>query len=152
MEGELTYRIDEKLHTVARGVYRSFKTTDEFEAWHRPSLEVSATAFYQIKNKLIFRGELHVTGPRLAKSYRSTDSTSTPEFSGYDAVEDMDVYAVKLSPIVDFNLGVEYRYTERLSGFISLNNVLIQRYQRWKQYPVQRFNVLAGITYSFWRD
>ncbi|MBT3648870.1 MAG: hypothetical protein HN542_11575 [Flavobacteriales bacterium] len=152
VEGELTYRIDEKLHTVARGVYRSFKTTDEFEAWHRPSLEVSATAFYQIKNKLIFRGELHVTGPRLAKSYRSTDSTSTPEFSGYDAVEDMDVYAVKLSPIVDFNLGVEYRYTERLSGFISLNNVLIQRYQRWKQYPVQRFNVLAGITYSFWRD
>lgn len=152
LEGELTYRIGEKLHTVAKGTYRSFKTTNEFEAWHRPAIEVSASAFYQIKNKLIFRGELHVMGPRLAKSYRSTDSTYTVEFSGYDAVEGVDVYAMTLTPVVDFNLGVEYRYTERLSGFISLNNILIQRYQRWNQYPVQRFNVLAGITYSFWRD
>lgn len=151
--GEMTYRIDEKLHVVAGGVFRDFQTTREVTAWQRPNFEISASAFYQLRNKIIFKAELHLLGPQFAKRYKEyaaddTESVGTEFFNG----EPISVVSDRLKPIVDANVGVEYRYTEKLSGFISLNNLLIQRYQRWNNYPVQRFNVMAGLTYSFWKE
>jgi len=55
----------------------------------------------------------------------------------------------ELKGIFDANLGLEYRYTKKLSAFINFNNIGAVRYQRWEDYPTQRFNVLGGLTYSF---
>lgn len=143
--GELTYRIDEKLQLIGTGVYRAYQTTAEFEAWQRPTMEATLNAFYQLRNKIIFKGQLNFIGPQWVKSY---DPTSEKDF-GFDGRR---VYGDQLNPIVDINVGVEYRYTERLSGFLNFNNLIAQRYQRWNQYPNQRINVLGGITYSFWKE
>ncbi|MCO4805784.1 MAG: hypothetical protein KC456_04245 [Flavobacteriales bacterium] len=145
INGELMYRIGERLQVVGYGAYRMFQTTTEFEAWHRPAMEAALTGFYQIKNKIIAKAQLHFYGPQWSKSYEPTSD----KFYGNDGA---DVYGNKVSPIVDLNLGVEYRYTERLSGFVNVNNVIAQRYQRWNQYPSQRLNLLAGVTYSFWKE
>jgi outer membrane receptor protein involved in Fe transport len=61
----------------------------------------------------------------------------------------MTVKAIEIDPMVDLNLGVEYRYSKVLSGFITLNNILGQRYYHWYNYPSYRFNMMLGITYSF---
>jgi hypothetical protein len=47
------------------------------------------------------------------------------------------------------NLGVEYRYNKRISGFIKLNNIAAQRYQKWYNYPVQGFQGMVGATFRF---
>lgn len=143
--GELTYRIDEKLQFIGTGVYRAYQTQVEFEAWQRPTMEATLNAFYHLRNKIILKGQLNFIGPQWSKSY---DPTSEKDF-GFDGRR---VYGNQLNPIVDLNLGVEYRYTERLSAFLNLNNMLAQRYQRWNQYPNQRINVLGGLTYSFWKE
>lgn len=145
IKGELMYRVGEKLQILGMGSYKSFQTTAEFKAWHMPNIEASIVAFYQIKNKLIGKAQMHFYGPQLAKSYESEGN----DFVGNDG---MEVYSETIAPIADINLGVEYRYTERLSGFLNINNVIAQRYQRWNQYPAQRINVMGGITFSFWKE
>ena len=50
-----------------------------------------------------------------------------------------------LGTLFDINLGAEYRYNKRISGFIQLNNAAAQRYLRWHNYPVQGFQIIGGI-------
>ena len=145
LSGELTYRIDERLQVVGYGSYSMFETSQEFEAWQRPVIKAGFTGFYQIQNKIIAKAQVNFLGPQWVKSYEP----GSGELFGNDG---QNVYGDKLNPIVDLNLGVEYRYTERLSGFLIVNNLIAQRYQRWNQYPSQRINVVGGVTYSFWKE
>ena len=55
----------------------------------------------------------------------------------------------ELKPIIDANIGLEYRYSKKLSGFVNLNNLGFKRYYYWNNYPVYKFNFLAGITLAF---
>jgi outer membrane receptor protein involved in Fe transport len=55
----------------------------------------------------------------------------------------------ELKGIADMNLGAEYRYTKLLGMFVQLNNIFNVRYERYKNYPMQRFNVMAGVSYTF---
>jgi hypothetical protein len=57
-------------------------------------------------------------------------------------VEDLDGY-------LDLHLGLEYRYTKRLSAFLDVSNLSASKYERWYRYPVQRGLVLGGLTYAF---
>jgi len=57
--------------------------------------------------------------------------------------------AEKLDAMIDLNLGLEYHYSNVLSGFLNLNNLLGQRYYHWYNYPAYRFNLMIGVTYSF---
>lgn len=142
VSAEVMYRKEEKFQIGGRGVYRSFTTETEFEAWQRPALEIGLTGQYHLRHKIIATASANLLIDQWSKSY---DTTATKFFG-------VDVYGNRLDPILDFNIGVEYRYTEQLSVFLNANNLIAQRYQRWNQYPNQRINVLGGITYSFWRD
>jgi hypothetical protein len=62
---------------------------------------------------------------------------------------DDDVLSVPLGVIADANLGVEYRYSNRVSFFMNFNNFAAQRYQRWFNYPVQAFQFMLGATFRF---
>jgi hypothetical protein len=158
MNGELMYHVGEKLQIVGTGTYRSYiQTTSEIMAWQRPTVLSSLTGFYQIQNKIIVKGQAHIIAGQWAKSYQSTHWTNSGEEPvnkefGIDSKLNTPIYGIKIAPIIDINIGMEYRYTERLSGFLNVNNLIAQRYQRWNQFPVQRFNILGGITYSFWKE
>ena len=54
-----------------------------------------------------------------------------------------------LETAFDINLRGNYAITSKLSAFAQLNNFGLQKYERWLGYPVQSFNMLAGISYSF---
>ncbi len=54
----------------------------------------------------------------------------------------------ELKGIADINLSLEYRYTKLLSVFLHINNLAASRYYQWYQYPLQRFNFMAGFTYA----
>ncbi|GAB4374953.1 MAG: hypothetical protein Kow0075_01000 [Salibacteraceae bacterium] len=153
ISGELTYNVQEKIEVVASGTFRSFKTTREVKAWQLPSVEARLSAFYQLQHKIIVKADFMVYGPRYAKSLAAynpgVDNADDTEFINGTPYA---VRAITLKTIADINLGVEYRYTERLSAFLNINNLIAQRYAYWNQYPVQRINILAGLTYSFARQ
>ncbi len=100
------------------------------EPWHRPKLEIKLSANYNLRDKIIINGDLISMGKRYAKAY----STSRKK--------------ITLNGFTDINLGIEYRYTNVLSGFIKIYNLMAARYSYWNQYPTQRFKIMAGFTYA----
>ena len=79
----------------------------------------------------------------MAKSISSACS------SYFDFFIENNQFAQPLQFITDINLGVEYRYSKRISAFIQFNNIASQRYFRWYKTPVQIFQVMGGITVRF---
>lgn len=142
LSGELNYQQSEKLQLLARGEYNAYNTRRELEAWHMPSLRLGLHGYYDIQDKIIARASVFYVSGQWAKTL---DSLNSDKFFG------SGIYGHKVKGYFDANLGVEYRYTEKLSAFLQLNNIAASRYMRWYNYPSQRFNVLAGITYSFWK-
>jgi hypothetical protein len=129
-----------KLNAMLQGKYNNYFMDTEDYAWHKPKLEVSLSANYNIQDKFLIRAEL-ISG---SKIYGQTFEKTT---SGN--VTTTTMVPVEIKGYADINLGVEYRYTKLLSGFINLNNILGQRYYKWYNYPSQKFNLMIGVTYSF---
>jgi hypothetical protein len=140
ISGELHYQLGEKWRVYLRGDYFGYNAGDEEEVWHMPNYKISLSGVYDLNDKIIVRMDLHQIGEQFAKTY---DNISSGVIVA-DAVS-----KETLDGVFDANLGVEYRYTKRLSAFINFNNIGSVRYERWQDYPTQRFNVLGGLTYSF---
>ncbi|MCK7536842.1 MAG: hypothetical protein MZV63_40745 [Marinilabiliales bacterium] len=51
----------------------------------------------------------------------------------------------ELESVIDINLGVEYRYSKSLSGFVQINNLLSENYYTWNFYPTYGFNLMGGL-------
>ena len=107
-----------------------YTLNQEEKAWHMPNFDLTLSASYNLRDKIIVSSDVFAIGKRYAKSF--------------DPVVEM----IELKNIVDFNLGVEYRYTKILSGFVKFNNIGAARYYKWNQFPSHRFSLAAGFTYS----
>lgn len=140
LTGELHYQQGEKWRVYLKGEYFGYNAGDEEEVWHMPNYKITLSGVYDLNDKILLRLDLHQIGEQFAKTYDNISSGNVIA----DAVT-----KETLSGVFDANLGVEYRYTKRLSAFINFNNIGSASYQRWQDYPTQRFNVLGGLTYSF---
>lgn len=138
VHGEIAWQQSEKLRFIARGDFYKYNMAQQQFPWHLPNLEISISAQYNLRDKIMVKTDIFYLGERYArKSY----------FPGLPVYT--QPHAVKLPAIYDFNLGAEYRYTNHISAFVNFNNITSYRYQRWYQYPTQRINILGGVTYSF---
>ena len=138
IEAEFGFHRTDKLNLMLRGKYNSYFMDEEDEAWHKPKIEISLHADYNIQDKILVRADLFSRSKMYAKLYETNITTG-----------DVLVKAEELKAMIDLNLGFEYRYSNVLSGFLNLNNILGQRYYQWYNYPSYRFNLLLGVTYSF---
>jgi hypothetical protein len=130
IHGELNYRQTERLSTLLSLTYDSYIMDGIEHPWHKPNLVVSLDEKFNLKNKIIVDAGLYYVGKRYAPGTQ------------------LDADIITLKGFVDLNLGLEYRYTKILSGFVRLNNILGTRYQVWNQYPGMGFNLLFGFTYA----
>ena len=135
--GELVYEIENKFRVGAAYYYYSYSTSNEAEAWYKPSFELRLNGKYRIADKFIFG----LTTSFLGKMHQYTwqlnsDGTLSKELG-------------KIENRMDINLSAEYRYSKRLSFFLLLNNIANQQYFVWTNYPTQRMNALVGLTFSF---
>jgi len=134
---EFGFHYKNKFNAMLRGKYNNYFMDNEAKPWHKPALEISLSAEYTMQEKIILKFELVSRSKMYAKGY-------TLNSSG-----DYIVNELEIDPMLDLNLGAEYRYSNVLSGFISFNNILGQQYFKWYNYPSYRFNMMLGITYSF---
>lgn len=132
---EITFQKTEKIKLMLISNYYEYKMSTEKRAWHKPNMDVRVALNYNLKNKIILKTEVFAFSSSDAKNY---NYAGTPE-----------VKIERLKGTVDFNLGIEYRYTKILSGFLNFNNIGAVRYQKWYNYPGYGFTVLCGITYAF---
>lgn len=128
--GEISVSPSEELTFHVKANYKNYEITNEAEAWHKPSFDLAFTTIYNMRHKIILKGDILAIGKRYAK----LDDTGN---------------IAELESAIDINLGAEYRYSKVLSGFIQLNNLLSDGYYEWNYYPSYGFNILLGVTYSF---
>ena len=140
LHGSLSYQANEKLKIDAIGRYHSYQMRNNPYAWNMPQLEIILRGKYNVANKLYAHLDLTLEGGRRALVYDGTLE---------NVVEEDGVYFIPLGFIADANLGVEYRYNQRISFFTNFNNFAAQRYQRWFGYPVQSFQFMLGATFRF---
>lgn len=138
-EGSMTYQAAEKLKIEVLGRYNIYQLYHNAFAWNLPVLQFNLRGAYNLNNKFSAQIDANIETGR-----KALVRSSTPDAQ----VQDMQSY-VDLGAIVDINLGLEYRYTPRVSLFLQANNLAAQRYNRWYSYPVQPFQVMGGITARF---
>ncbi len=130
-----------KFNAIISGKYHNY-TLDNLEyAWHKPNFEFSLMMDYNMQDKFLIKAELFSFSKMYAPVYQYSTNNA-----GLQAVTQV---AEEIKGAADLNLGVEYRYSKVLSGFVNFNNILNQRYYKFYNYPSYRFNLMLGITYSF---
>jgi len=130
--GELAIDVSDQLHLRMEGNYYSFTLYEsQAKAWHKPTYDMTFSARYDLRDKIIVEGDVFVSGERWAKSGLRFGEVT------------------KLDGFADLNLKLEYRYSKVLSGYLKLQNILSNNYTLWNNYPVYGLHVYAGITYAF---
>jgi hypothetical protein len=137
IRGEVSYQQREKLRIILRGEYFNYKMKTELRAWYKPQLEITASANYNLKDKIVAKVDLCYLGNQFAKNVID------------DNVNGDRVEAQELKGVFDANIGLEYRYTKKLGFFLNFNNIANFRYYRYSSYPTQRFTFMGGLSYSF---
>lgn len=137
--GAIKYEQLDRLSVSLSGNYYNYTTSSELYAWHKPNLKLDLSVDYNLSNKFIVGLSFFYVGQRKALSLLPVDGISPNQGN----------YTVQLNAYVDANLNFEYRYTQRLSGYITLNNLFSSKYDKWYLYQVQPFFALIGASYSF---
>ena len=137
---EFGFHYKNKFNAMLRGKYNNYFLDNEDKPWHKPTLEIMLSADYSLQEKILIKADLFTFNKMYARTFETKTSGTTTTVTEVP---------VEIGGKVDLNLGVEYRYSKVLSGFINFNNILGQRYFNWYNYPSYKFNVLLGVTYSF---
>jgi hypothetical protein len=130
---EVSYDITEQISLGVKTNFYQYNLISEQKAWHRPKMDLGISARYNLRNKILIDLDILALGKRYAKEYDQNNKNP---------------FIKELSSALDLNLGIEYRYTKILSLWLRFNNFTATRYYIWNQYPAQRFNLMAGFTYS----
>ena len=100
-----------------------------------PDFDVTLRTGYDLMDKVLIHADFFVIGKRYTISPPFPISLPGP--------------ALQLDEVYDFNLGAEYVYNNKFSGFININNLIASKYYQWNYYPTQRFHVMVGVNYGF---
>jgi len=133
LTGELSFHLSQKFQLLTKAEYFIYKLDSLPRAFNLPTAKLTVNGKYNLVDKLYITADFFVESNRFAW---------VPQL-------DNTYQLVNLGEIVDLNLGVEYRYTKRLSAFLNFNNLAAQKYQKYYRYNVQGLNVFGGFTFSF---
>lgn len=121
------------------GTFSSYSTENLEKAYNMPQIKVGANVEVDITEKWYAGANVFFVGEREdLKVMEDLDADLFPSQA-----------LVKLDSYFDLNAHVGYKYNERLTGFLKLNNIANQDYERWVNYPVQGFQFLLGASYKF---
>ncbi|ESU25847.1 putative integral outer membrane protein [Flavobacterium limnosediminis JC2902] len=135
--GELKMDFSKNVAFGVNGTFNSY-TTDQREAWNLPGLKIGADLDVDITKKWYAGADVFFVGDRKDYFYYSDITLSEPLSK-----------TVTLDSYFDLNAHLGYKHSERLTGFLKLNNIANQQYERWMNYPVQGFQFLLGANYKF---
>lgn len=136
--GELKADFSKNISFGINGTFSSYSTTDEKEAWNLPVLKLGTNLNVAITPKWYAGAEAYFVGERKDLVQKINVLTLLPEMN----VQKLDSY-------FDVNANVGYKYSDRFTAFLRMNNIANQAYQKWLNYPVQSFQIMLGGNYKF---
>jgi hypothetical protein len=126
----LVFNKSNKVRAGVTGDFRSFRTSNIAYNFNMPSVQVDFWGSYNFADKVLVGTEVYLFGNRVM----SLDTLGAPIEQGITA---------------DINVSAAYRFSERISVFLELNNLLGNNWQRWYGYRERPFDVKAGVTFAF---
>lgn len=136
--GELKADFSDKVTFGLSGVFSSYATTFEKEAWNLPTIRLESKIDFDINEKWYAGAQLFFVGERKDQQFYLTSlSLPDPNFTN------------TLESFIDINAHVGFKYSERLTAFLRANNLTNNQYQKWLNYPVQGLQVVLGANYKF---
>lgn len=142
ISGQLTYSRSEHLDITGRIDIFTYETDVQAEAWNLPPYQLALGARYDLRDKLVLKVEAQFMGQRKAGAYTQAGDPERSATAVPVATRDLDGF-------LDLYLGVEYRYTKRLSLWLDASNLSASKYEWWYAHPVQRGLVMGGATFAF---
>ncbi len=127
--GELGYTVGERLSVISNLQFNQYDAQLAAKAWGLLPLEFKTTMRLQVLKDLYVNSELFAfKGPWYQKKGGGRDN---------------------LGSAADLSAGLEFKIISNLKLWAQFNNLFNKEYQRWNQYPVYGFNMLAGVVFSF---
>ena len=130
---EMNYLQEHKTNFGIRADYFSYNNDSLKKPLYKPLFRLGLNGNYAIAEKIFIKADFFYNGSVYGYEYSSTN----PQY-------------IRLKDYMDINIGVDYKYSKILSAFVQINNIGMQKYFRWYNYPSYRLNAMAGVTYSFW--
>ena len=132
VEAALDYAGNEKYGFGLSGAYYNYSPDNLENVYHLPEYILKLYGRFVPYKNIIVNGSFTTIGKRDA------------------LVADGLVTAIdELKPVYDLSFTGEYRYNNRISGFVNLNNILASKYYNWNGYPSFGFNMMVGAKYKF---
>jgi outer membrane receptor protein involved in Fe transport len=133
--GELKADFSKNVSFGINGAFYGYDTANEVEAWNLPTIKVGSSLDVNITRKWYAGAQVFFVGERK------------------DMQQDLDDFddegVVTLKSYFDANFHLGYKHNEHLTGFLKLNNIANQQYEKWLNYPVQGIQVMLGASYKF---
>ncbi|MDR0428368.1 MAG: hypothetical protein LBH12_07160 [Dysgonamonadaceae bacterium] len=117
------------------GLYKdtTYDNNDYLKAWNKPNFEGDVFAGFKIPSApLRFDANYHIETGRKALTENG-----------------MNIVSQKMKNIHSLNLKANYSVNDSFSVFAQANNLLNQKYDLWYGYPVQKINIIGGISIKF---
>ncbi len=136
--GELKADFSKYVTLKLNGTFNSYNTANQSKAWNLPAIKINATFDFDITEKWYAGTSLFFVGERNDQQTNLDIALLSPN----NEIKTLASY-------FDVNAHVGFKYSDRLTGFLKLNNIANQQYQKWLNFPVQGFQVLLGANYKF---
>jgi hypothetical protein len=132
IHGELKYAVQESFSLLSSINATQFNViSSEDKPWGLIPFEITGSGLWKPFKDLQVKADIFYKEGSL---YRNPSNSNRSD---------------RLSATVDLNLSAEFNILNNLNMWVQMNNIFNNKYQRWNQYPVFGFNVMAGIVYSF---
>ena len=128
--GEMNYEISKKMLAELSLEYNSYGLSTLDAAYHRPNLIIGLNTNYNIQDKLLLKTQFNY-------------------ISGLKGANSLGTEIVELNDIIDLNIELDYKISDKFSSFVMLNNIFGAKYQYYSNYQTKGINAILGVSYSF---
>lgn len=135
--GELKADISNDFIFGIDGTFSSYFNDFSSETLNLPSIKLNAKVDFNITEKWYAGVNVFYVGERKDQKLDT------------DIIFIMDPSPIILDDYFDVNAHLGFKYSDRLTAFLRVNNITNKAYQKWLDYPVQGFQVLLGANYKF---
>jgi hypothetical protein len=129
LELNVRYQVAKAFSIGADGSYTRFFNGSQLHVWGTPSTKLEGDLQFSPFSKLTVRGYLQFLDGIYQKNLNGG--------------------SVMLSPVLDLGGSAEYAILSRLSGFVQINNILDNKFQRWLGYQAYGLNIYGGLRVKF---
>ena len=99
------------------------------KAWYKPEFEFTLKGAYKLNEKWNFNAATYFEGKRY-------------DLSNYTIIKE-------LKPIIDIQLGCDYKFKDNLSFYGEVKNLIHNKYQMYYGYQSYGFQIFVGFKYRF---